>query len=180
MENPFVAFMAYGTAAVNIAIIVFLAGKILKRFDFLPESGRFSRIENFLLERYREIGLFFATAATLGSLYLSNILGWTPCRLCWFQRIFMYPLVVLFGVSLFFDRDNVSEYVLPLSLTGLALAVYHYIVQRVTQFQSAGCSITQVSCETKYTFYLDYVTIPIMAATAFLAIILVSYEAYRR
>lgn len=180
MENPLVAFMAYGTAAVDIAIILFLAGKTLKYFGLLPDAGRFSGVENFLLDRYREIGFAFATAATLGSLYLSNVLGWAPCRLCWFQRIFMYPLAVLFGVSLFFDREDVSEYILPLSLTGLAIAVYHYIIQRVTQFQAAGCSITQVSCETKYTFYLEFVTIPVMASTAFLAILLVSYEAYRR
>lgn len=180
MENPAVAFMAYGTAIIDVAIIVFLAGKTLNYLDILPDAEKFSALENLIRERYREIGLFFATTATLGSLYMSNVLGWTPCRLCWFQRIFMYPLTLLFGVSLFFDRENVAEYILPLSMTGMAVAGYHYIVQRISQFQSAGCSVTQITCETKYTFYLEYITVPVMAFTAFLAITIVSYEAYRR
>lgn len=176
LENPLVAFLAFGTVLTEISILLYLLTSALEHFTQNPFSGILEKLNNFIDDRYREIGFTFALMATSGSLYLSNALGWEPCRLCWFQRIFMYPLVLLFGVSLFFDRDKVSDYTLPMSLTGLAIAIYHYLIQFLPQLQSKGCSITQVSCEAKYTFYFGHVTIPVMAAAAFAVIALVSYR----
>ena len=176
LENPLVAFLAFGTLLTELSIMLYLSMSILDRRDLLPLQEKFQRFNRFLDGRYREIGFTFATLATTGSLYLSNGLGWTPCKLCWYQRIFMYPLVIIFGVSLLLDREKVSDYTLPLSLTGLAIAVYHYMIQFLPQLQSKGCSITSVSCEAKYTFYFGHITIPVMAAAAFAIIALVSYR----
>lgn len=69
-----------------------------------------------------ETRLFIAWAvsviATLGSLYLSEIKGFLPCDLCWFQRIFMYPLTILLGIAYFKDDVGIAKYVLPLSFIG--------------------------------------------------------------
>ena len=179
-ENPAVAFMATGTLLTEICIVFYIGLKLADRFLELPFSQRLEEFDDFIGKRFREIGFFFAATGTAGSLYLSNFLGWEPCRLCWFQRIFMYPLVILFAVSLFFDREDVADYVLPLSLIGLAIAIYHYLIQFLPALQSSGCSVTSVSCEATYTFYFGHISIPVMAAVAFLAIIITSYSTYRK
>lgn len=175
MENPVVLVFAVGTLLTEVSILLYLGFKAVEKF-----TGKglyaFSRVEDLVAERYREIGLFFALAATSGSLYLSNFLGWTPCRLCWFQRIFMYPIVVLFAVALLFDREDVSDYVIPLSIIGASISVYHFLIQFLPALQSSSCSVTEVSCEATYTFYFGHVTVPLMACAAFLAILVACYE----
>ncbi|MFB6216845.1 MAG: disulfide bond formation protein B, partial [Candidatus Aenigmatarchaeota archaeon] len=128
----------------------------------LDEYEKYVEVKQKMAGYYKEIILLFALTATSGSLYLSNILGWEPCRLCWFQRIFMYPLVVIMAVAILFEKKEVRDYVIPLSVIGASISVYHYTIQRITQFHSAGCSVLSVSCETQYTFYFGYVTIPMM------------------
>jgi disulfide bond formation protein DsbB len=74
-------------------------------------------------------GGLVALVATSGSLYLSLGLGLIPCELCWYQRILMYPLVVVFGVALLEERPTVYRTVLPLSLLGGSIAAYHSWLQ---------------------------------------------------
>lgn len=119
-----------------------------------------------------------ALTATLGSLFYSEIAGYTPCKLCWFQRIFMYPLVILFGVALMRKARNIIYYVIPLSMIGGAISIYHYIIQR-TEY-AASCVEGGVSCTSKYVFHFGYITIPMMALTAFGLIIIFSYLWKRR
>ena len=65
-----------------------------------------------------------ALVATLGSLYFSEVKGFLPCVLCWYQRIAMYPLVVLLGVAAFFSDHGIRRYVAPLALIGLGTALF--------------------------------------------------------
>lgn len=65
-----------------------------------------------------------ALVATLGSLYLSEVRGFLPCVLCWYQRIAMYPLALLLGVAAFFGDHSIRRYVLPLALTGFGIALF--------------------------------------------------------
>lgn len=175
LEEPVVAFLATGTLLTEIAVLGYILFAAVQKFTDFSFEG-FSELQVFLDSWYREIGFGFTLLATSGSLYLSNVLGWEPCRLCWFQRILMYPLVIIFGMSILLDRDTVADYTLPLSLTGLAIAVYHYMIQFLPALQSKGCSITSVSCEATYTFYYGHITIPVMAAAAFAAVALLSYR----
>ncbi len=69
-------------------------------------------------------------AATGGSLYLSEILGYIPCKLCWFQRIFMYPEVILLGIASYKNDRRQAGYVLPLSIIGGLFSLYHYAEQK--------------------------------------------------
>ncbi|MFB6208817.1 MAG: disulfide bond formation protein B [Candidatus Nanohaloarchaea archaeon] len=152
------------------ALIVFLARKMGKELEFLEPA------DGFISDRKYYIVLTVASIATAGSLYLSNVLGWTPCRLCWFQRIFMYPIVVLSASAIYLRKDDLKDYVMPLALIGIPIALYHSIIQRIEQFHSAGCSIMEVSCETQYTFHYGYITVPVMALTAFLAIAVILWR----
>ena len=117
--------------------------------------------------------LIVALTGTLGSLFLSEIAGWTPCKLCWFQRIFLYPQVVLLGIALWKKDRGIAKYILTLSAIGAAIAVYHYSEQiHATFFMDPGetlepCDQTGVSCATTYTFRFGYITVPMMALTAF-------------
>lgn len=129
--------------------------------------------------------LIAALAATLGSLYLSDIQGWTPCKMCWLQRIFMYPQVVLLAIALWVKDRTIVRYILALSLIGIALALYHYYLQIEATFfpepvdPTVPCDASGESCARTYTFRFGYITIPMMAASAFLYNILVSLHVIR-
>lgn len=125
---------------------------------------------------YREISLVLVTVATSGSLYFSEVLGWDPCVMCWYQRVLMYPLVLVFGVAVVLEKTDVEDYAIPVTLIGTGISFYHYLVQRIEAFQSAGCSVTQISCETQYTYYFDYITIPMMAFTVFLTVLILNWK----
>ena len=70
-----------------------------------------------------------AWLATLGSLYFSEIRDFRPCLLCWYQRILMYPLIIILGVAIFRKDKNAAYYVLPMSIMGVAIAFYQYLLQ---------------------------------------------------
>lgn len=180
--------LAYLTLFLDIGLIGALfyfvakkAGYDLRDYDYLR------KVKQLIADYNRRIALIIALTATAGSLYLSNSpfwieLGqggfelvkrsnlWDPCRLCWFQRILMYPLVLILGTGIFTMDKDLKDYVLPLAIVGTPIALIHSLVQRYEQFQAAGCSVTSISCATEYTFHFGYVTIPVMALTAFLAI----------
>lgn len=171
--DPIVKLLSIGALLVNTAIIAALAFFMASKLGYGEDY--WSKIELYLGDYWKHLSFGLASVATLGSLYMSQVLGYTPCHLCWLQRILMYPLALLFGISLILDTD-VVEYVVPMATIGGGIAGYHYIIQRMEQFQSAGCSITSVSCDTEYTYYLGIVTIPFMAFTAFLGILLINWK----
>lgn len=173
-----VDYLAYIILFLNITILAYAGTKLVQKFFSTPIDKYVERFEQVIDARYREIALLTALIATIGSLFLSNVLGWTPCKLCWFQRIFMYPLVLILGVSLFFDDRNVSDYLIPMTVIGGGIAVYHYFVQILATIQTT-CSGSGPSCSTKFTFYFDYITIPIMALTAFVIVFILAYRNWR-
>ncbi|GGF15934.1 putative disulfide formation protein [Halobacillus andaensis] len=109
-------------------------------------------------------------AATLGSLFFSEILNYTPCELCWYQRILMYPLVVIYGASLIRKNTEAAAAGLVLSGIGAGVSLYHYMIQKVPAFQSAGDSCGAVPCNAEYINWLGFITIPFLAGTAFIII----------
>ncbi|GGJ92147.1 putative disulfide formation protein C [Lentibacillus kapialis] len=108
--------------------------------------------------------------ATLGSLFFSEILGYVPCELCWIQRIFMYPLVVIYGAALFKKDSSIALPGIIHSGIGMFVSLYHYLVQKLPALQEAGGSCGAVPCNTEYVNYLGFVTIPFLAGIAFIII----------
>ncbi|MFB6147410.1 MAG: disulfide bond formation protein B [Candidatus Nanohaloarchaea archaeon] len=168
--------LAYGTVVVQLSLLLGLGIYLARMTGADFGSTTLGSVEGFLHQHYRELAFLQALVAMSGSLYMSNVLGWTPCRLCWFQRIAVYPMVVLLGTALALDRDDVADYVLPLAILGIPVSIYHYIVQRISQFHAAGCSVLSVSCSTEYTFYFGYINVPMMALTAMLAILVLMWK----
>nr|WP_254282153.1 disulfide bond formation protein B [Haloarcula salina] len=114
-----------------------------------------------------------AAVATVGSLYLSLGLGLTPCRLCWYQRICMYPLVVVLGVATLEDRPAVARTALPLSVLGGTIAAYHSWLQ-VTQ---TACGLGAFSCA-QVQYRVAGLTVPNLALTAFVLVTALVAAAY--
>jgi disulfide bond formation protein DsbB len=144
-----------------------------ERFDNASEPSEdahpLDRSGPFWLEYGRYLAFAVALAAMLGSLYYSQIAGFVPCTLCWYQRIAMYPLTVITLVGILKHDDQLPDYVLPLSIVGAGLSTYHYLTQLGVVPHSGVCSVG-VPCDTRYVDYLGFVTIPLMALTAFVLI----------
>ncbi len=111
-----------------------------------------------------------AIAATGGSLYYSEIRKFIPCELCWYQRIFMYPLVLILGIALYRLDTKIRPYVLGMTLVGGTISLIHYLEQKIPAFQPTACDATPIPCSLQYVNYFGFVTIPLMALTAFVLI----------
>ncbi|UHA74953.1 disulfide oxidoreductase [Paenibacillus sp. 481] len=122
----------------------------------------------------RQYALYFAwivaLVATSGSLYMSEILLFEPCKLCWVQRIFMYPLVLLLGIAAYRDDKEIVRYTLPLTIVGGAVAIYHYMVQKVPGMAESSPCQMGVPCNYDYLDWFGWITIPLLAFVAFLLI----------
>src|SRR5207249_7200006 len=105
---------------------------------------------------------FLVTAiATGGSLFFSEIAGFVPCELCWFQRICMYPLSIVTLLAALADDRRAARYFLPLPVAGAGVAVYHLLVENGVVKQSQTCLISAPGgCATKWIEEFGYVTIP--------------------
>lgn len=125
-------------------------------------------------EWIRTYGILFAfivsLAATGGSLFLSEVMGYIPCELCWYQRIFMYPLVILLGRAAIREDRNIIGYALPLSIIGGLISAYHYAHQKVPALSDIGSCKAGIPCNTDYLDWFGVITIPLMALTAFILI----------
>ncbi|MDT9724918.1 disulfide bond formation protein B [Xylanibacillus composti] len=123
--------------------------------------------KSFVLEQGLYLSWGIALAATLGSLYFSEIQKFIPCTYCWYQRILMYPLVILLGIAAVRNDYKQSYYVLPFSVLGMGMSTYHYLVQKTPWFQSAGSGCGIIPCNTAYINWLGFITIPFLALIAF-------------
>lgn len=115
------------------------------------------------------VALTVAWIAMLGSLYYSEIAGFIPCKLCWYQRILMYPLALVILIGVIRNDDYLPGYVLPFSLMGMGVSTYHYLIQQGVFGQPDACTIG-IPCNLRYVNYAGFVTIPFLALTAFVLI----------
>lgn len=114
-----------------------------------------------------------ALVAMIGSLLFSEVAHFTPCVLCWYQRIAMYPQVILLGLALSGKNRDVIWQSIVLSGIGAVIAIYHYYLQ-LGGPAIAPCSVGSggTDCALKVAFTFGYITIPVMALTGFLMILL--------
>nr|PZN22476.1 MAG: disulfide bond formation protein B [Chloroflexota bacterium] len=120
----------------------------------------------------RHIALLAAWIATCGSLFMSEVLHWIPCLLCWYQRILMYPLSVILLVGILRRDRGLHWYVLPLSLSGTVVSLYHYLLIMTDWLPPPPCN-TDVPCTVDYINIpgaLSFVKVPFLALVAFVLI----------
>lgn len=123
------------------------------------------RQENIMLAMW-----VIALIATAGSLYFSQIRGYAPCTLCWVQRIFMYPLVIIVGIALVQKNVRIAATTLAMSIIGGSISLYHYGLQKLDFLSEAAPACGQVPCNGQYINYLGFITIPFLALIAFILI----------
>lgn len=107
-----------------------------------------------------------ALVSLLGSLYYSEVVGYAPCSLCWYQRIAMYPLVVIMGIAAWKRDAGIRGYVLPLMVIGGVFALYQYIIGYFPDAEILGCSL-DVSCTERYIWEFGFVDFPFMSFVGF-------------
>lgn len=111
-----------------------------------------------------------ALIATLGSLYFSEFVGYVPCDLCWIQRIFMYPLIIIYGSAIIKKDSKIALPGLILSGIGMLIAIYHYGIQKLPALNDVGGFCGDVPCNLQYINYFGFITIPFLSAVAFIVI----------
>lgn len=137
----------------------------------LKYTKRGARLAEFFGDNALLFSFAISFVSILASIYYSNFVGFAPCELCWFQRILLYPQAVMFLIALIKKDEGVRIYSLVLSIIGACISIYHTSLQ----FGGAAlipCTLNGVSCEHVYFVDYGYVTIPTMALTAFVLIIL--------
>jgi disulfide bond formation protein DsbB len=124
----------------------------------------------FLKKYILHLVFLVALISTLTSLYFSDILKLVPCILCWYQRIAMYPLVILLAVSIIRKDKDVVWYILPLSLIGWIIAIYHNLLYYKILPESIAPCQAGISCTTQQLLLFGWFTIPLGAFIAFTVI----------
>ena len=123
---------------------------------------------------FAEYGLTVAAAVavtcTLGSLYLSEVANFIPCKLCWFQRIAMYPLAVILCIAAYRKDTRVFRYVVPMTAIGASISVYHYLLERFPQMASGASCDPTAPCTIVWIWQFHFISIPFMALSGFAAI----------
>lgn len=123
-----------------------------------------------LLTKYAlYIAFVQAWAATLGSIYFSEIVDLKPCTLCWYQRILMFPIAIILAVAIWRKDKKVYWYVLPMSILGTVVGFYQYLLQMTPLTTPTSCGI-ESSCEAIDFALLGFITIPLLSTIAFVVI----------
>lgn len=143
-------------------------------FSLFAKSKNFSiKLLSFLKKYSYELSLLFSVSGVIGSLVYSEFIGFEPCFLCWWQRIFLYPMAIILFVALFKRERNVTDYLLSLSIPGTLIALYHSYIQWFGSPAISFCS--DANCFIVYFTQLGYVTLPFMAFSAFLLVVLLMF-----
>jgi disulfide bond formation protein DsbB len=123
-------------------------------------------------------GFIVAFGAVFLSLFYSEIVGFPPCELCWIQRIFLYPQLILFGVELYKKDHSIVDFSIIFATLGSFVSIYHVYIENGGSSNLTCSALTptnanQISCAFQYVYEFGYITIPLMALTISLFIILI-------
>jgi disulfide bond formation protein DsbB len=147
---------------------------IIAQYDIISPM----KITQWLQKNALMLALIQAIVAMAGSLYLSDVKGYAPCVLCWYQRICMYSLIPIFLVGFWRGDKKVYHYIFPIATIGWAWALYHNLLYTGIINGDESCSFG-ISCTTAYVEYFGFITIPLMSFTAF-SVILLCCVIYRK
>jgi len=119
-----------------------------------------------------------ALGATLGSLYLSEIVHLIPCKFCWYQRIAMYPIALVALLAAWRKDASARLYIVALAVIGSGVAIWHRAMQQWPSLDSGACAAVGPPCSAPYIKQFGFVTIPYMALSAFLLILVLMWAGY--
>jgi len=178
MDLPtlFTTIMTTGTLLGNLVLLGLL-------LFFLIRRSIFDSIMRWVGARALLLGLLVSFAATVGSLIYSEVVGFPACILCWIQRIFMYPLLPIFGLALWRKEAAILPYTFFLSLLGFLVSLYQWAKDMLALYGSVNLACPEVaglpSCDKIFVLEYGYVTIPFISLTAFVFLLLISWAGMR-
>lgn len=172
--------LAILTAFTDIGIVLYVATALLALFVPPVRRLRMTVLKS-VAPHARILAFIVALTAMLGSLFYSEVAKFTPCILCWYQRILMYPQTILIGMGILKKDKDVADYAIGFSVVGGLIALYHYWIQ-VGGSEIIPCSAVgySVSCSNRFSLEYGYISIPMMSLTAFTAIILLMVTSKRK
>lgn len=129
-----------------------------------------SALAKFISQRVLALSFLTALGGVAGSLFYSEIAGYSPCSLCWYQRVFLFPQVFILGLALAKKDFSVIPYVKTLAVVGGLIAGYQSALQ-MDLVPSLFCSAATVNCAQRFVMNFGYITLPVMSLTAFLLLI---------
>jgi len=161
-----------GTVAIQILIIKLLV--VLTIFDKIKNLKLFRHVQKHSMHA----ALILAVGATLGSLYYSIFLGWLPCDLCWYQRIFMYPQVLIMAIAIWTKDAKGRIYTMWFSAIGAGFALYQTLLQFGVEnpvITECSTEMGAVGCSSISILQFGYITFPVMSLSVFIAMFLLAY-----
>lgn len=172
-------FFSYATLCAQLFILIFSAILILTILNH-PNKYLHSLVQKGANHAYL-LGFIVSFGALVSSMFYSNVIGFDPCELCWWQRVFIYPQAVLFAIAFYNERVNkirdsfVFIYSFALSLFGAFIALFQYYGQMFNPDILAVCESQGVSCSKIFFVSFGYITIPMMSLTAYAILILLYF-----
>ena len=160
-------FLGAGAIALQIVAVI----SLIVLF-FGPKKNNFFE---YIEKHFLAIGLLISLSASLFAIVYSEIVNFAPCYLCWYQRVFMFPLVFIFAVA-FWDKDKkVIKYVLPLLSAGFLVSVYQNFGYYFGETNGAPCDSSGVSCYKRLVSeFGGYISIPMLALTTFFSLLVLA------
>lgn len=168
--DTFNVVIGVGTLVIGFLVLVL----IIFRFVI----GQHSHILNIIRGNALIVGFFIGLSAIVGSLIYSEIYNLTPCLFCWWQRIFLYPQVIIFAIAWYrHGRNNTAGYDIfhystPLAVIGSCISLYHVFLQQGVIASTGACLQNGVSCTTIDISIFGFLTIPMMALILGIALLL--------
>jgi disulfide bond formation protein DsbB len=167
-------FVAMAGVAVGVLLTVF--GAFIAPVRRLRDA-----VVGFIGPEARRLAFAVALVCTLGSLYYSEIEKFTPCRLCWYQRICMYPLVVILLIG-FWKKDRFTRLTaLPFIVCGLGVSTWHFLVERYPTLEGTSCGL-DVKCSVPWFTEMGFITLAFMCLSgmALIGTLLLADRAHER
>ncbi len=181
--NYVTKFLALGTIVLHVVLLAYVVVFIGARFCKCMKNFK-ANLDDFISKQLAYLILFLSFGGMVASLFYSEIALYEPCVLCWYQRIFMYPLVFLAIAAILYKKAKpfLSVYAMPLIFFGLLIGIYQVLAKVIATFTSVNvdkflpCSTDPgaVSCLTDYFVEFGYVTIPVMSLTLFVFLTIVT------
>jgi len=164
--TTFQLFFAVLTLAANVGTVAVVVVWLLSGRSRAAAEAR-AMVADFALP----LAWLVALTCMLGSLYFSEVANYTPCTLCWYQRIAMYPLAVILGVAVLRRDRAIAWYGVPLAGIGAVIATYHYLIERFPDLENRNVCTSQVPCNFIWFERFGFITLPYMALSGFVFII---------
>ena len=162
-----------------LAVVVLAAAVVITLAQVLESKVAWA---SDLVAQVRSVGLWLMSAVTVGamagSLHFSENIGFVPCKYCWYQRIAMFSLALVTFIAALRRDMKIAVYTLALALAGLAVSAWHYLIEWFPNLKSTSCSL-DVPCTAVWFREFGFVTLALMAGSAFLFVITVSVAIMR-